>query len=65
MPHAEWWVKEFTLEEIRKLCVRQKNLTRPQIMDKEFHVPTLDELVKRAIELKGTQEKSNRSGLLI
>lgn len=34
-------------------------------MDREFHIPTLDELIKKCLELKSTQEKTNNSGLLI
>jgi len=53
------------LEEIRRLNVRQPSALRPQIMDREFHIPTLDELIKKCLELKSTQEKTNNSGLLI
>jgi hypothetical protein len=34
-------------------------------MDKEFCIPTLDELIKKSLELKSTLEKTSDSGLLI
>lgn len=58
-------MKEFNLEELKKLCVKQKHQTRPQIMERHFHIPTLDEVLSKVRQFNRNRKDGKKSGLLI
>lgn len=61
----DWWVKDFTVDELRKLRVRQKSTKRPQLRNQIFKISTLDELIEEILYIKQTHMKDNVSGFLI
>lgn len=42
----DWWVKDFTCEELKKLKIRQKSVKRPQLKKMKFSIPTLEETIE-------------------
>ena len=62
----DWWVSDFTLQEIQKLKLRQGQMVdkRSQIFDWQYKIPTMRQVLIRLLQYK--QEKpSRKSGLLI
>lgn len=62
---SDWWVKDFTLEELQKLKVYQKFSNRPQFRHQIFKICTLNELITEVLYLKEHNLIENNSGFLI
>jgi glycerophosphoryl diester phosphodiesterase len=63
---SDWWIRDFTLEELKSLKVRQPRSNRPQLHSLNFKISTLEEIILESLSLKQTKEmKGNKSGLLI
>lgn len=61
----DWWVRDFTVDELRKLRVKQKSSKRPQLRHQAFRISTLDELIEEILYVKQNHLKDNVSGFLI
>lgn len=62
---SDWWVRDFTVDELRKLRVRQKSSKRPQLRHQSFRIATFDELIEEILYVKQSHLKDNVSGFLV
>lgn len=58
---ADWFVEDFTLEEIKTLKARQPRAERVQHFNDQYEIPTFDEVLALAIEQ--TEKRGRRIGV--
>ena len=60
---SDFWVRDFTLAQLKKLSVKQDLAHRPQCEGFQFEISTLEEIIEAFFALK--EQKSNSGGLLV
>lgn len=58
-------MRDFTVDELRKLRVRQKSSKRPQFRHQSFRISTFDELIEEILYVKQSHLKDNVAGFLV
>jgi glycerophosphoryl diester phosphodiesterase len=61
----DWWVRDFTCEELKRLRINQKSPKRPQLRRLQMAIPTLAEAIEEILFLKERHIKDNTAGFLI
>lgn len=62
----DWWISDFTLEDLRKLRLRQGQeiAKRPGLWNWNYSIPTLREFLESLLAYKDNR-KNKKSGLMI
>ncbi len=62
----DWWVRDFTLKELKTLKVRQPNNLRPKLESQIFKISTFEEVLLKCLEVKSNKTHILKdAGLLV